>query len=397
MNRNAYKRLLAAHLKNMFRKYPVLSVTGPRQSGKTTLAKEVFPRMDYVLLENPDNRLLANSDPHAFLRRYPEGVIIDEAQRAPELFSYLQGIVDSKRINGQYILTGSQNFLLSQHISQSLAGRVSVNYLLPFSYPEVEGSRSCPTELDKLLFRGFYPRIWDRKLNPTDWHANYVNTYLERDVRDLKNVGDLSVFQRFLKLCAGRHAQIVNLSSMAGDCGVSYNTIKAWLSVLEASFLIYFLPPYYRNMNKRLIKAPKMYFYDSGLVCYLLGITRSAHVATHPQRGALVEGYVTGEIMKYLYNKGLPPALYFWRDRTGHEVDALLEAGGAMIAFEVKAAQTFNEDFLTHIKYMRRFLTGLKGLLIYGGQLEFERDGIKVIHWKHLNQQLDNFTKMELA
>ncbi|MDO8675935.1 MAG: ATP-binding protein [Candidatus Omnitrophota bacterium] len=384
-------RLLIPHIKAMARKYPVITITGPRQSGKTTLAQTVFPKMPYVLLENPDDRLLANADPRAFLNRYPKGVIIDEAQRAPDLFSYIQGIVDGNRRNGQFILTGSQHFLLSKHISQSLAGRVSIHHLLPFSYQEVRDLKQCPKTLDALLFRGFYPRIWDKKLAPEKWYGGYVNTYLERDVRDLKNIGDLSVFQRFLKICAGRHAQVINMSSIGDDCGVSSNTIKSWFSVLEASFIVYFVPPYYRNLNKRLIKAPKMFFYDPGLVCYLLGIPDVRNIGVHPQRGSLVEGFVLGEIVKYFYNQGQDPKMYFWRDRTGHEVDALVEIKGRLVAFEVKSAQTFNERFLDSIRYLRRFVKGLKGVLVYDGHLEFERDGIRVMNWKNLNKCITEF------
>ena len=390
MSDSIIPRLLAAPVKAMAQKYPVLTITGPRQSGKTILAKTVFPKMDYVLLENPDERLLANSDPRAFLNRYPKGVIIDEAQRAPEIFSYIQGIVDSRPRDGQFILTGSQHFLLSKHITQSLAGRVSIHHLLPFSYPEVSGLKQCPEIWDELLFCGFYPRIWDKELPPEKWYGDYINTYLERDVRDLKNIGDLSVFQRFLRISAGRHAQVINLSSIADDCGVSSNTIKSWFSILEASFLVYFIPPYYRNFNKRLIKAPKMFFYDSGLVCYLLGLTDAENVSFHPQKGSLAEGYVFSELVKYFYNRGREPKIYFWRDRTGHEVDALVEINGRLAAFEVKSAQTFNERFLDSIRYLRGFHKEMKGVVIYDGHLEFEKDGIRVANWKNLPAVLDS-------
>jgi predicted AAA+ superfamily ATPase len=322
------KRVLENKLKQLRSKFPVISLTGPRQSGKTTLVKYAFDDMDYVSLEDPDTREFAQTDPRGFLAGYTKGVIIDEAQRVPDLFSYIQTIIDTHNKPGMFILTGSQNFLLDENISQTLSGRVAVLNLLPFSLEELAGTSFDLTLSDypRALFKGFYPRIYDFDLDPRDWYPGYVQTYLERDVRQIKNITDLGIFRRFMRLCAGRTGQILNLSSLAVDCGISHNTVKSWLSLLETSYIIFLLKPHFKNFRKRLVKMPKLYFFDPGLTCYLLGIENEKQVDTHFLKGSLLESVVIAEFFKYRLNRGREPNCYYWRDKTGHEIDGILES-----------------------------------------------------------------------
>src|SRR3989338_315846 len=291
------KRHLSRKIKEAAKKYPVISLVGPRQSGKTTLAKMTFPRQPYVSLEKPSELAFALEDPEGFLARYPRGAVIDEAQKAPELFSYIQAIVDEKQTAGRYVLTGSQNFNFLQRVTESLAGRTSIQKLLPFSLGELLSSPWNPTSLAATMFTGGYPRIYDKGIRPTDWLGNYVLTYLERDVRSIIKVGDLSVFQRFLKMCAFRSGKLLNLSALANDCGITHNTARAWLSVLEASFIVFLLKPYHKNFNKRLIKSPKLYFFDVGLAASLVGIAAPSDIAAHHLKGALFESFIMSEFM----------------------------------------------------------------------------------------------------
>ena len=363
--------------------YPVISITGPRQSGKTTLTRELFKDRDYVTFEDPDTRQRASEDPRNFLKRYEKGAIFDEVQRVPEIISYLQGIVDKDPSKCRFILTGSQQFGLLSKISQSLAGRTALIHLLPFSVHEIYSNKKKFPDLDTVLFSGLYPPVHDRHLKPEKWYAQYVNTYIERDVRQLANIKDLTVFQRFIRLCAARCGSLLSLSNLAADTGVSHTTIRSWLSILEASYLIYFLPPHYRNFGKRLVKTPKIYFYDSGLLCWLLSIASIQQLNIHPLRGAIFESFVISELKKYRYNRGESADFYFWRDKRGLEIDIVAEHGSKLLGAEVKSASTFNPCFIDGIRKWRN-LSGEKAgdsFLVYGGNENFEFQNVQVLGW----------------
>jgi len=365
--------------------YPVVTITGPRQSGKTTLCKMIFPQKAYVSLEDVDERLFAKEDPRGFLNRFPEGAIIDEIQREPDLISYIQTIVDLQNTEGLFILTGSQQFDLMQTISQSLAGRSAIVKLLPFSYDEAYKEDRNQNKIEPVLFKGFYPRIFDKNLDPTEAMQFYVNTYVERDLRRLINIKDLSQFENFLKLCAGRTGQILNLSSLGNDCGINHNTVKAWISVLEASYIIKLLKPFYKNFNKRLIKAPKIYFLDTGLASYLLGITNIDQVFSHPLKGALFETYVFSELLKARYNKGKTDNLYFYRDSKGNEVDIICDNGSTLWLIEIKSGQTVSSDHFKGLRYFSKLCDmPLESYLIYGGDKAYTRNKVQVINWQSL-------------
>jgi predicted AAA+ superfamily ATPase len=366
--------------------YPVVAVTGPRQSGKTTLVQAVFPGHTYTSLENPAQREFAESDPAGFLATFDKGVILDEVQRCPRLFEWLQGIVDAVREPGRFVLTGSQQFGLLSGITQSLAGRVAILNLLPLAASELRAASLLPSSLDEAIFHGGYPSLYDRNLDPGIWFANYVQTYIERDVRQLLNVRDLSQFQRFLRLCAGRTGQLLNLSSLGDEVGVSHNTSREWISVLEASFVLHRLPPYHRNFNKRLVKAPKLYFYDTGLVAWLLGIESARQLSTHPLRGPLFETWVVGEFLKRRLNMGRPSNLSFWRDRSGHEVDLLVESPEGIQPVEIKATATPTADAMRGLDQWRT-MTGQpqpQPCLIYGGDTPQRRTNGDFIPWRLL-------------
>ena len=366
--------------------YPILAITGPRQSGKTTLARSTFPDQPYVSLEDPDTRAFAEEDPRGFLARHPAGAILDEAQRCPALFSYLQTRVDTDQRMGQFVLTGSQQFGLLSNITQTLAGRVGLIQLLPFALQELLDSHQAVGSLDDLLWRGLYPPLHDRNLAPDQWFANYVMTYVERDVRQLIEVQNLSLFQRFLKMCAARCGQLLNMSSLANDCGVSHKTIGAWLSVLEAGYIVFLLQPHHQNFGKRLVKTPKLYFHDTGLAAHLMGIRDLAHLSIHSARGALFENFVISELLKRRYNQGLASNLYFWRNNTGEEVDVLIEQGDKLMPVEIKSGQTFTSDFLAGLNKWTRY-AGDKALpahLVYGGDENMTRGGVSVHSWRHM-------------
>jgi len=368
--------------------FPILAITGPRQSGKTTLARMLFADRPYVTLEDPDQRELALTDPRGFLARFPDGAVIDEAQHGPELMSYLQGLVDHRGRMGDFVLTGSQQFGLMSRISQSLAGRVGRIELLPFSIAELASADLLPSNLDTLLWRGGFPPLYDRPLLPDDWFPNYIATYLERDVRQLLAVRDLALFQRFVRLCAARTGQLLNLSALANDCGVSHTTAREWLSVLEASYLILLLPPYHRNFGKRLVKTPKLYFLDTGLAAALLGIKDSTALNIHPQRGALFETLAVSEFVKQRFNNGRPAGLYFWRDNTGHAIDLLFEMGGRLQGIEIKSGATLVRDWLNALAKWQTLAgeQALPGWLIYGGDEAYSREGIEVFDWRSLGE-----------
>jgi predicted AAA+ superfamily ATPase len=383
-------RLLARKVSAYARRYPVVTITGPRQSGKTTLCKALFPRKHYLSLEDLDVRARAREDPRGFLEScLTRGAIVDEIQRVPELLSYLQTLVDRQTRPGLFILTGSQNLALLDSIAQTLAGRTALATLLPFSYAELY-TPSSTVPLNRLLYAGFYPRIHDRKLNPTEALSFYVSTYLERDVRSLANVHNLTQFERFVKLCAGRTAQALNVSALGSDCGISHNTARGWLSVLEASYLIHLARPHHRNFRKRLVKAPKLYFTDVGLAAYLLDITHERELASHPLRGALFETFVASEILKHRLNRGRAGRLYYFRDNSGHEVDLILDEGRRVIPVESQVGQTVVGDSLRGLAYYAKLspVSGRQGRLIYGGRESYRRGHMTVVSYRAIAQHL---------
>ena len=387
------QRKAAGLLKRYAESYPVVTVTGPRQSGKTTLVKTVFPEMTYFNLENPEVRRFAREDPNGFFETIPDGAIIDEIQRVPELLSYIMVRVDETNRSGQFILTGSAQFEVMDSLSQSLAGRTALLRLLPFDLEEAYGRDGLgERQLDEVLFRGFYPRIISQDLPPSEALSFYVETYLQRDVRSLLNVKDLDMFERFLGLCAGRTGQLLSLSSLANDLGVSHNTLKSWLSVLQASFIIKLIQPFSKNINKRVVKTPKLYFLDVGLACYLLGIDNLNELRTHPLRGALFESLVVSECLKYRYNAGRRSNLYFFRDRSGNEVDLMLKHGDRYAALEIKSAQTFHSDFTKGLKFLKDLLKEQISSMgiVYGGDLTQSRENIKVAGFRDLVPLLES-------
>lgn len=365
--------------------YPVLTITGPRQSGKTTLCRMIFPDKAYVSLEDIDERSYAQQDPRGFLARFPGGAVIDEIQRVPGLLSYIQTMVDEKQRDGFFILTGSQQFELLENISQSLAGRTALIRLLPFTLGEAYRD-SADISMDRVLYTGFYPRIFDKNLNPTEAMLFYVNTYVERDLRMLINVKDLSKFEIFLKLCAGRTGQILNMSSIGNDCGINHATVKSWLSVLEASYIIKLLRPYYKNFNKRLVKSPKLYFLDTGLAAFLLEIQNETQIATHPLKGMLFESFIVSEFLKRRFNAGKTDNFYFFRDNIGNEIDLIADHGLGMNAFEIKSGQTVNRSFFKGLSYLSRLTDDVRqSYLLYGGNKNMVRQNIHVVSWRDIS------------
>ncbi len=383
-------RDLAPRLTDAAQKWPAIVLTGPRQSGKTTLCCTLFPERPYVSLEPLDQRTVAIEDPRAFLTRFPDGGIIDEVQRAPDLLSYLQEDIDRHPDSGRWILTGSQNLLLLESVSQSLAGRAAIHHLLPLARGEVERFDLPPGSLDETLYAGSYPRVFDRGLNATTWYEAYVASYVERDVRTLRNVGDLQAFQRFLRLCAGRTAQLLNLKSLAGDCGISQPTARAWISILEASFIAFRLPAYHSNLRKRLVKMPKLHFYDTGLVCHLLSIDSPGQLQTHPLRGPVFETWVVSEILKQQVNRGRRSSLAFYRDSNGVETDLVIDTAPGPMLIETKVAQTPSSSLLGPVRQVRRILDkspqSCGGGAVYGGEESIRYTEGHLISWKKLHR-----------
>jgi len=364
----------------------LVTVTGPRQSGKTTLVKKVFPNKPYVTLEDPDSRHMADTDPRRFLERFPHGAIIDEIQRVPHLLSYMQTIVDASGTSGLFIVTGSAQFELLNSINQSLAGRTALLRLLPFAAEEIH-TITKSFSLNEILYTGSYPRIYDKKLNPTEALSFYVNTYIERDVRQLLNVKNLSQFETFLRLCAARTAQILNLSHLGNDCGIKHNTVAAWISILEASYLIFRVKPHFNNFSKRLIKSPKIYFYDVGVAAYLLGIQDASQLESHPLRGYLFETYIMSELMKKRFNAVKGNNLYFFRDNVGNEVDAVLDYADKVLPIEIKSGATFSEDMLKGLHHYSKLTHNFVSTpsLIYGGTTSFLHKDFSIVSFRNIH------------
>ncbi len=384
ISRELQKKLLALR-----KQFQVLALLGPRQSGKTTLARELFGDYAYVNLEDLDIRQFATDDPRGFLDQYANGpgLILDEIQNTPTLLSYLQSRVDREKKEGFYVLTGSQNILMNQHISQTLAGRISIQTLLPFSIDELAKAKRLPTHLFNLLYQGFYPSIYAKKVDPQDWHKSYIQTYVERDARQIRNIADLSLFQKFIKLCAGRIGQLLNLTSLSNDCGISVNTARAWISILEASYILFLLPPYHKNFSKRLVKSPKLYFHDTGLACNLLGIESPDQLAQHYLRGGLFESMVISDLLKQRYNEGKSSNLHFWRDKTGLEIDCLIETADDLIPIEIKSGQTIAPDFFDNLNRFCQMadMPPSSGYVIYGGSDRQKRSTGQVMGWSYLS------------
>ena len=350
------QRTIAKHIVSASKKFPIVGLIGPRQSGKTTLVKKLFPSYTYVSLENLDHRTFAQQDPRGFLATYRNHCILDEIQKVPELFSYLQEISDQKGV-GRYILTGSQNFLLHKHISQSLSGRIALLTIFPFSINELKSTHISYNHPEAYIYAGMYPPIYDRDITPARWYPNYVQTFIERDIRDLLRITQLSIFQVFVKLCAGRVGQILNLSDLARDCGITHNTSRAWLSLLETSYIVYLLKPYYQNFSKRLVKMPKLYFYDTGLASSLLGIQSMDQLSSHYLLGALFENFILTEYLKYKANTLSSVEYYYWRDKVGHEIDVLAEEGSTLWAIEIKSGKTISADYTKQLAYFQSIYT----------------------------------------
>ena len=378
------KREIETELKRLAKQFKAVAVVGPRQSGKTTLTRYIFKKKPYVNLENPDIRRFAIDDPRGFLSQYGSGAVIDEAQRAPELFSYLQQELDESSRKGRFILTGSNNFLLQETISQSLAGRIAYLYLLPFTLTELSAGRI--TDLAGRIIKGSYPPVYDQKIDPGKWYPNYIRTYVERDVRQIKNISDLNTFERFVRLCAGRSGQLLNLSSLALEAGVDSKTAGAWISVLESSFIIFRLYPWHRNFNKRIVKMPKLYFYDTGLVCSLLGIANSNQLNMHPLYGSIFENLIMSELKKHCLNRSLNEDIFFWRDNVGHEVDVIIGSNNGFIPVEIKSGKTITDEFFKGLNYWEK-LSGIQsGAVVYGGEdVQNYSDGRKAISWRKLH------------
>lgn len=380
------ERLIGKHTTRLANEYPVVTITGPRQSGKTTLCRNLFSNKKYLSLEDPDVRRLALTDPRSFLEQVSGGAILDEIQKAPELVSYIQRIVDDAPIPGSFILTGSEQFELTQSISQSLAGRTAVLRLLPFSYSEIYGT-SRSVDLDTCLYRGFYPRIHDQNLNPTEALGFYVNTYIERDVRSVKNIANLSQFESFMRLCAANIGHEVNKSRLSNDIGVSLKTISSWLSILEASYIIFLLPPHFKNFRKRVTKSPKLYFYDVGLASYLLGIREPSVIGAHPLRGNLFENFVVAELLKQRFNSVNVNNLYFYRDNKGNEVDIVIDEGHHFKSVEIKSSKTFTTDFLKGLDYYSKLNPDVaQSYLVFSGEDRQTIKGVKLTPYEFLDE-----------
>lgn len=380
------KRTIYKEIKLYARKYPILVITGPRQAGKTTLMTEEFTKYRYLSLENPDNREFAIRDPNGFLKEYDKYVIFDEVQRVPSLFSYLQTKVDKDKIMGQYILSGSQNFNLMENITQSLAGRVCLFRLFPFDIHEIKHNFLREKTIANQLFKGFYPAIYDRKINPMKYYSDYIETYIKRDISQLVNIQDMRSFNRFVKLCAARVGHQLNYVDLAKDAGISHTTARNWLSLLETSFITFLLPPYYRNYNKRLTKSPKLYFYDTGLLCHLLKIDGKKLGPMHPLWGNIFENYVVAEYHKLTSHRNQYRDIYYWRDSHGHEVDLIIEENDQISIIEIKAGSTIKSDMFKELDRFQSLDTStkMKKVLVYGGEEIQKRTNYHILPWDEI-------------
>ncbi|MBY0353400.1 ATP-binding protein [Candidatus Babeliales bacterium] len=387
------KRKITQNLLEASSEFPVVAVLGPRQSGKTTLVQSAFPEKRYVSLEDYDIRALAEEDPRRFLTDYPNeaGIILDEIQHTPKLLSYMQTMVDREKKNGFFIVTGSQNFLVDEAITQTLAGRMAVLTLLPLSLQELEEASLLPEKIDTALYRGFYPKAHAEKVSVDRLYSNYLRLYVERDVRQIKNVADLSLFQKFMRLCAGRTGQILNFTSLGNDCGVTHSTVSAWISLLEASYVIFLLYPYYENYGKRIIKSPKLYFVDSGIACSLLKIRSAEELADHYLRGNLIESMIITDLLKQQHNREQQPSLYFWRDQTGHEIDCIIDTSRYPIPLEIKASSTVATDFFTGLKTWQEIVENKENpkYLVYGGAQNQTWPQAEVLSWRSVGGLID--------
>ncbi|MDD5186280.1 MAG: ATP-binding protein [Paludibacter sp.] len=377
------KREIISPIRDLISKYPVLAVTGPRQSGKTTLLRTIFPDFQYVSLENPDTRNFAETDPNSFLDKYSKSVILDEVQRVPSLFSYIQTLVDESGLMGQFILSGSQNFHLMRNITQSLAGRVAIFKLFPFDIQELKSSGLLNENYLENLIHGFYPAIYDRNIASRTFYSNYVQTYIQRDVSELISIKDIRLFQNFLSLCATRAGQLLNMNALANECGISQPTAKSWISALENSYILFTLQPLHENFSKRIVKTSKLYFYDTGLLCYLLKINNPNQIQTHPIKGSLFENMMVAEFVKRMYHKNIVQDIWFWRDAAGHEVDLIVQDDLTLSLIEFKSTQTIMSDLFKGLQYFENLSKNdsLTKTLVYTGTDSQKRAGVKVISW----------------
>ena len=379
-------RAISQHILNLAAQYPVISVSGPRQSGKTTLVRELFPHLTYINFEDIELRTLAEQDPKQFLNRYSNGLILDEAQYVPSLFSYIQLEADHRQRNGEFVLTGSQNFLLLEKITQSLAGRVALFNLLPFSVEELKKTPFEQLNYEDYLFKGMYPRLYEVGIDPAFYYPNYIQSYIERDVRQLMNISDLNKFRTFTELCARSIGQLYNQSSFGNDLGIDHKTADRWFSILETSFITFTLRPYFKNFNKRITKMPKLYFYDTGIVCSLLGIRNVQQLEKHPLKGAIFENFIIVETLKNAYNQSIRPNLYFWRDQTGNEVDLIVDKAGSLFPIEIKSAHTFKPDFFKGLNFFNTLSESKpeNAYLVYGGLQNLDSPTGNIRSWNSL-------------
>lgn len=387
------KRTITKYLKELAKQFSAVAVLGPRQSGKTTLVRDTFPTYAYVTLEDIDKKIIAHDDPRGFLEAYShsEGLIIDEVQEAPELLSYMQGIIDKEYKPGYFILTGSQNFLMQEKITQTLAGRIALLTLLPLSVQELEDANLLPNDVDSLIIKGFYPQLYTRQIDVRTWCSNYINTYVEKDVRQLLNITDVLSFGRFLKLCAARIGNLINYAELARDCDISPHTAKEWISILETSYVIKLLSPYYRNFSKRVTQHPKLYFYDSSLACSLLNIRTNEELFNHPLKGGLFESFVISEIFKYNYNNNESPQIFFWRDAQGHEIDCIIEKSFTeIIPLEIKASKTMANNFFDGLVDWQKISgqDNVSSYVVYGGLDSMKREKGYIFSWNTITQML---------
>lgn len=381
-------RILGQHISAAAEKMPVVAITGPRQSGKSTLVQQIFPTHVYLNLEDIEHRKFALSDPKGFLQNLGGKAILDEVQYAPDLLSYIQVAVDREKVPGQFVISGSQNLLLMESVAQSLAGRVAIFNLLPFALEEIRDTAFAMPAYEDYVLKGFYPRIYDLDLNPTNWLLDYIKTYVERDLRQIVNVSDLGVFRQFLEICAGRIGQLVNFSEIGNLIGVSYQTVNKWLSVLQTSFIVHTLRPYHQNFNKRIVKTPKLYFYDTGLACALLNLRTVEELNRHFAKGALFENFVINEVLKNRLNRNLLPKHYFWSAAGAHEIDLLLDQGGRLLPIEIKSGRTINAHFFDSLVYFQSLSGALptESFLVYGGDEVQKRSLANVLSWKNLHE-----------